>query len=73
LIEFRGSVALLPEGAEIIAWRLKPDTRRLSQGGDREARCRRCQAKIVLSPEDRRQGYCFDCFDALELRRELAF
>jgi len=61
----------LARGAETIAWKLKPDTRRLSQGGDREGRCRRCHARIVLSPDDRRQGYCFDCYDSLEVHKPL--
>jgi hypothetical protein len=73
-IEFNGSVPPLPyRGAEIIAWKLKPDTRTLSQGGDREARCRRCHARIVLSPDDKRMGFCFDCYDSMEIRRSATF
>lgn len=60
-------------GVETIAWKLKPDTRRLSQGGDRDGHCRKCHARIVLSPDDRRQGFCFDCYDSLELRKATTF
>jgi len=27
----------------------------------------------VLLPDDRRQGYCFDCYDSLEVRSKGAF
>lgn len=61
------------QGAETIAWKLRPDTRSVSQGGDREGRCRRCHARIVLSPDDRRQGYCFDCYEPMEIRAHPEF
>src|SRR2546422_8056425 len=60
-------------GAGRISWKIRPDTRRTSDGGDREARCRKCHTRIVLLPEDRRQGYCFDCFDVLEVHSQAAF
>lgn len=73
-IEYDGSVALGPgRGAETISWKLRPDLRRVSDGGDREARCRKCHTRIVLLPDDRRQGYCFDCYDSLEVRSVEAF
>src|SRR5437667_9598065 len=56
-----------------ISWKLRPDLRRISDGGDREARCRKCHTRIVLLPDDRRQGYCFDCYDSLEGRSIAAF
>ena len=56
-----------------ISWKLRPDLRRISDGGDREARCRKCHTRIVLLPDDRRQGYCFDCYDSLEVRSIAAF
>lgn len=42
--------------------------RRVSDGGDRNGHCRRCGARIVLLPDDRRQGFCFDCYDSLEVK-----
>jgi hypothetical protein len=56
-----------------MSWKFRPDTRKVSQGGDRDARCRKCHARIVLLPDDRRQGYCFDCFDSLEIRAHGTF
>jgi len=50
-----------------IAIKLRPDVRRFSEGGDRFGRCRKCGARIVLLPDDRRQGFCFDCYDTLEV------
>jgi len=50
-----------------ISFKLRPDVRRFSEGGDRFGRCRKCGARIVLLPDDRRQGFCFDCFDTLEV------
>src|SRR3989440_1379823 len=60
-------------GACTISWKLRPDLRRISDGGEREARCRKCHTRIVLLPDDRRQGYCFDCYDSLEVRSIAAF
>lgn len=28
--------------------------------------CRKCGTRVILLPNDRRQGYCFDCLDLLE-------
>jgi hypothetical protein len=73
-IESYGSVApWAGRGAETISWKLRPDLRRVSEGGDREAHCRKCHTRIVVLPDDRRQGYCFDCFDSLEVRSVEAF
>ena len=74
-IECDGSVARGDRlgGAGTISWKLRPDLRRISDGGEPEARCRKCHTRIVLLPEDRRQGYCFDCFDSLEVRSIGAF
>jgi len=58
---------LSSRGFERIAIKLRPDVRRFSEGGDRFGRCRKCGARIVLLPDDRRQGFCFDCFDTFEV------
>lgn len=47
--------------------KLRPDARRFKDQEDRIAYCRRCGAKLILLPDDRRQGYCFDCLDLLEM------
>lgn len=73
-IESGGSVArrAMPRGAGTISWKIHPDMRRLSDGGDREARCRKCHVRIVVLPDDRRQGFCFDCYDSLEIHSKIA-
>ena len=45
---------------------LRPDVRAFKNRGDGYDRCRRCGVSLVVLPDDRRQGYCFDCFDPLE-------
>lgn len=55
-------------GAGMISWRLRPDARRFVDAGDRIGRCRTCSARIVMLPNDRRQGYCFDCYDSLNVK-----
>ncbi|MGQ0798440.1 MAG: hypothetical protein ACT4OI_11365 [Methanobacteriota archaeon] len=55
-------------GAETISWRLRPDARRFVDAGDRSGRCRKCSARLVMLPDDRRQGYCFDCYDSLNVK-----
>jgi len=72
-IESGGSVARRgsARGAGTISWKIHPDMRRLSDGGDRDARCRKCHVRIVLLPDDRRQGYCFDCYDSLEVHSKV--
>ncbi len=46
---------------------LRPDFRRSSEPDESRTKCRRCGARIVVLPEDRRLGYCFDCFDPSEI------
>ncbi len=45
---------------------LRPDLRRNDRDSGR-GNCRKCGGTIVLLPNDRRQGYCFECYDGLEL------
>jgi hypothetical protein len=49
--------------------KLRPDLRRSDIDEDRFGNCRLCGTRVVLLPEDRRQGYCFDCYDPLEVPR----
>ena len=44
---------------------LRPDFRRLEE--DAATTCRRCGTRLVVLPEDRRLGYCFNCFDPSEV------
>jgi len=46
---------------------LHPDIRSFAQGEDRVFRCRNCGLRIFARPEDRRDGYCFDCVDLAQL------
>jgi hypothetical protein len=45
---------------------LKPDVRSFKNKEDCYDRCRVCGTPLVVLPDDRRQGYCFDCFVPLE-------
>lgn len=45
---------------------LKPDVRAFKNKADGFDRCRSCGTSLVVLPEDRRQGFCYDCFDPLE-------
>ena len=45
---------------------LRPDIRAFVPGEDRTYRCRRCGMRVFARPEDRRSGYCFDCYDPLQ-------
>ncbi len=46
---------------------LRPDIRKFKEDEDRISFCRRCGAKLILLPDDKRQGFCFDCIDLLEI------
>ncbi len=52
----------------MFATALRPDFRRPSEDDESEASCRRCGVRLYVLPEDRRLGYCFDCFDPSEIR-----
>ena len=47
---------------------LRPDVRRLAESEDRASSCRRCGVRIYVLPEDRRRGFCYDCYDPSEVR-----
>jgi len=46
---------------------LGSDARKFVEPEDMVGACRKCGSKLILLPDDRRQGYCFDCFDLLEI------
>ena len=54
----------------MFATMLRPDFRRAPGTDDTESWCRRCGVRLYVLPEDRRLGYCFDCFDPSEVRPE---
>lgn len=49
---------------------LKPDLRTHLDDRERRCRCRRCGTHLVVLPDDKRHGFCFDCYDPLELTSE---
>ena len=55
----------------VFAAALRPDFRRHAEADEAEATCRRCGVHVYVLPEDRRLGYCFDCYDPSEVREAL--
>jgi len=55
-------------GIGVFAPYLRSDVRRPLPSEDPRATCRRCGASIIVLPDDRRLGYCFDCYDPSEVR-----
>ncbi|MFQ6107407.1 MAG: hypothetical protein ACE5QF_07470 [Thermoplasmata archaeon] len=45
------------------AMRLRPDTRKFTDDSERKGACRKCGCRLIFLPRDRRNGYCFECFD----------
>jgi len=43
--------------------KLRPDTRGFPNDTDRHGSCRKCGCRLILLPMDRRNGYCFECYD----------
>ena len=52
----------------MFALNLRPDLRRPIPDEDPRATCLRCGTSVLVLPEDRRLGYCFDCYDPSEVR-----
>jgi hypothetical protein len=49
---------------------LRPDIRAFDNYADMHAQCRKCGNALVLLPDDRRMGYCFDCLDLLNISKK---
>ncbi|MEK6851370.1 MAG: hypothetical protein AABY30_02405 [Candidatus Thermoplasmatota archaeon] len=49
---------------------LRSDVRRSSEPDEGRTTCRRCGTPIVVLSEDRRLGYCFDCYDPSEVHAD---
>ena len=50
---------------------LRPDLRSHLDETEMRCKCRQCGATIMQLPDDRRQGYCFDCYDPLEVSSKM--
>ncbi len=50
---------------------LRADLRQFPEHDEGLSTCRRCGVRLYLLPEDRRLGYCFDCFDPSEIHATL--
>ncbi len=49
---------------------IRPDIRAFDESSTVHGQCRKCGAPLVLLPDDRRMGYCFDCLDLSEISRK---
>ena len=49
---------------------IRPDIRAFDNCTDMHGQCRKCGSPLVMLPDDRRMGYCFDCLDLLLLSRK---
>lgn len=49
---------------------IKPDLRKLLDMSERIGRCRKCGRRLVLLPDDKRKGFCFECYDPSEIVKE---
>jgi len=47
---------------------LRPDARRFKEEEDMTGSCRKCGCRLVFLPDDKRRGFCFECFDPYEIR-----
>lgn len=47
---------------------LRPDVRKAAESVERNTTCRRCGVRLRVLPDDRRLGFCFDCYDPSEVR-----
>ncbi|MFQ6127942.1 MAG: hypothetical protein ACE5QW_03470 [Thermoplasmata archaeon] len=43
--------------------KLRLDTRRFANDAEKKGACRKCGCRLILLPGDRRNGYCFQCYD----------
>ncbi|MDO9537870.1 MAG: hypothetical protein Q7J68_06090 [Thermoplasmata archaeon] len=49
---------------------IRPDVRAFDNSADMFGHCRKCGCSLVVLPEDRRYGFCFDCLDFLQISRK---
>ncbi|MFO7619603.1 MAG: hypothetical protein R6W91_08160 [Thermoplasmata archaeon] len=48
---------------------IRADIRAFEDPVDMFGRCRKCGCQMVILPDDRRCGFCFDCLDFLQITR----
>lgn len=49
--------------------RLRPDIRRFEDVSDSAGSCRKCGCTMIFLPDDKRSGFCFDCYDPYQVTR----
>ena len=49
---------------------IRPDVRSFENSADMFGHCRKCGCQLVVLPEDRRFGFCFDCLDMTSISRK---
>jgi len=51
---------------------LRWDSRHFEAREDSFSTCRQCNLTLVLLPDDRRHGLCFDCYDPMDNYHSIA-
>ncbi|MBU4070573.1 MAG: hypothetical protein KKH41_01170 [Candidatus Thermoplasmatota archaeon] len=49
---------------------IRTDIRSFENPSDTIGHCRKCGCILMVLPDDRRFGYCFDCLDFLQISRK---
>ena len=49
---------------------IRADVRAFENPSDMLGHCRKCGCQLVMLPDDRRCGYCFDCLDFLQISKK---
>jgi hypothetical protein len=49
---------------------IRQDVRAFENSADMFGHCRKCGRPMVVLPEDKRYGFCFDCLDFLQISRK---
>ena len=52
---------------------IRPDIRKFEDASEVHGNCRKCGRPLVLLPDDRRMGYCFDCVNFLYISKKQEF
>ncbi|MFQ6060540.1 MAG: hypothetical protein ACE5KV_04465 [Thermoplasmata archaeon] len=46
---------------------LRPDARHFEDRRESSGSCRKCGCRLVFLPDDKRKGFCFECYDPYEV------
>jgi hypothetical protein len=49
---------------------IRQDIRVFEDSTDMFGHCRKCGRSLIVLPEDKRYGFCFDCLDFLQISRK---